>query len=41
MAVTRARKKLIIVGNSKTLKESQLLWKLIHLAGKENTIKIN
>ncbi|BDZ68741.1 DEAD/DEAH box helicase [Methanobacterium ferruginis] len=38
VAVTRARKKLILVGNSKTLKESQLLWKLIHLVGKENTV---
>ncbi len=39
VALTRARKKLILVGNSKTLKESDLLWKLIHLIGEENTIK--
>jgi superfamily I DNA and/or RNA helicase len=39
VALTRARKKLILVGNSKTLKESKLLWKLINLIGKENTIK--
>ena len=39
VALTRARKKLILVGNSKTLKESKLLWKLIHLIGEENTIK--
>lgn len=39
VALTRARKKLILIGNSKTLKESKLLWKLIHLIGKENTVK--
>lgn len=38
VAVTRARKKLILVGNSKSLKESQLLWNLIKLVGKKNTV---
>lgn len=41
VAVTRARKKLILVGNSKNLKESKLLWNLIHLIGKENTVKFS
>ena len=39
VAMTRARKKLILVGNSKNLKESKLLYKLIQLIGEENTIK--
>ena len=39
VAVTRARKKLIIVGNSKTLKESKLLLKFIDLIGPKNTVR--
>ena len=39
VALTRARKKLIIVGNSKTLKESELLGRIIELVGVENTVK--
>lgn len=39
VAVTMARKKPMLVVNSKTLKESILLWKLIKLVGDENTIK--
>ncbi|MFA0832641.1 MAG: AAA domain-containing protein [Methanobacterium formicicum] len=39
VAITRARKKLIIVGNSRTLKESKLLGELIGLVGSENTVE--
>ncbi len=38
VAITRARKKLILVGNSKTLKESKLLTEIIKIVGEENTI---
>ena len=38
VSLTRARKKLILVGNSKTLKESKLLENVIHLIGEENTV---
>ena len=39
VAMTRARKKLILVGNSKNLKESKLLFKVIQLIGEENTVR--
>ena len=39
VAMTRARKKLILVGNSKNLKESKLLFNVIQLIGEENIIK--
>ena len=39
VAMTRARKKLILVGNSKNLKESKLLFNVIQLIGEENTVK--
>ena len=39
VAITRARKKLILVGNSKTLKESKLLAEIIRLIGEDNIIK--
>ncbi|MBU1245732.1 MAG: AAA family ATPase [Nanoarchaeota archaeon] len=38
VAITRARKKLILVGNSKTLAQSQLLNKVISKIGKENSV---
>lgn len=38
VAITRARKKLILVGNSKTLCRSELLNKVINKIGKENSI---
>lgn len=38
VALTRARKKLIIVGNSKTLKQSMILKDVIKRMGKENTV---
>lgn len=38
VAVTRAKRKLILVGNSKTLCQSKLLDKVIDKIGKENTI---
>ncbi len=38
VAMTRARKKMIVIGNSKNLKESKLLFKVIQLIGEENTI---
>jgi superfamily I DNA and/or RNA helicase len=39
VAITRARKKLILVGNSKTLKESKLLEEIIRLVGEKNTVE--
>ena len=39
VALTRARKKLIIVGNSKTLQESRLLGRIIELVGVKNTVE--
>lgn len=41
VAITRARKKLIIVGNVKTLQESRLLRKLIKSIGKESILRCN
>lgn len=38
VAITRARKKLIIVGNSRTLNENKLLGELIGLVGSQNTV---
>jgi superfamily I DNA and/or RNA helicase len=38
VAITRARKKLILVGNTETLNQSKLLNKLIDKIGKENSI---
>jgi superfamily I DNA and/or RNA helicase len=38
VAITRARKKLILVGNSKTLTQSKLLDKVISKIGKENSV---
>ncbi len=39
VAITRARMKLIIVGNSKTLRQNSLLGKIIHKLGNENIVK--
>lgn len=39
VSITRARKKLIIIGDSRTLRQSQLLSKLLEMVGKENTVK--
>jgi superfamily I DNA and/or RNA helicase len=39
VSLTRARKKLYLVANSKTLKQSKLLTEIINLIGEENTIK--
>ena len=39
VSLTRARKKLFLVANSKTLKQSKLLTEIINLIGEENTIK--
>lgn len=39
VALTRARKKLIVVGNSNTLKQSPRLKQLLKLIGPENTVK--
>ena len=41
VAITRAKKKLILVGNLKTLGQSILLKKVIDKIGKENTITLN
>lgn len=38
VAISRAKKKLIIIGNSRTLKQSNLIKKLLDLIGEENTI---
>jgi superfamily I DNA and/or RNA helicase len=38
VSLTRARKKLFLVANSKTLKQSKLLTEIINLIGEENTI---
>ena len=39
VSLTRARKKLFLVANSKTLKQSKLLTEIIYLIGEENKIK--
>jgi len=39
VAITRARKKLIIIGNSNTLKQTRLLKELLELIGVENTVQ--
>ncbi|MCK9151855.1 DEAD/DEAH box helicase [Methanobacterium alcaliphilum] len=41
VAITRARRKLIIVGNTKTLQSSKLLRRLIQSMGKESVIMCN
>ena len=38
VSITRARKKLIIIGNSKTLKQSRKIEEIIQSIGQENTI---
>jgi superfamily I DNA and/or RNA helicase len=38
VSITRAKKKLILVGNSKTLCQSKLIESVICAIGKENTI---
>jgi len=40
VAITRAKRKLILVGNSKTLYQSELLKRIIDKIGKENTISL-
>ncbi len=41
VSITRARKKLIIIGNSKTIKQSPLIKELLETIGKSNTIKLS
>jgi len=38
VAISRARKKLIIIGNSRTIRQSELIDELLKRVGKENTI---
>ncbi|MBU0898948.1 MAG: AAA family ATPase [Nanoarchaeota archaeon] len=38
VAITRAKKKLILIGNSKTLRQSKLLEKVISKVGRKNTV---
>jgi superfamily I DNA and/or RNA helicase len=39
VSITRARKKLVIIGNSTTLKQSTKIKDIIQTIGEENTIK--
>lgn len=41
VSITRARKKLIIIGDSKTIKQSPLIKDLLETIGKSNTIKLS